>query len=121
MKNPCNEIFLDIEAGGFKSGELAIITVGRGTGKSIINQYLQNWHMVFNDPKPSYKVLTTAIVDNAQWYTIHCTKDISIWFRETFSELEDKQWFENIDDNWQLDRNRFDMHEELYTMLQLRW
>lgn len=120
MKNPCNEIFLDIEAGGFKPGEL-VIAAGRGTGKSFINQYIQNWHMVFNEPKSSYKVLTTATVDNAQWYTIHCTKDISIWIRETFRELEDKQWFENIDDRWMLDHNRYDLHEELYTMLQLRW
>lgn len=121
MKTPCNKIFMDIESGGWKPGELVVMTAGRGTGKSMITQYFKNWHMIFDEPQPAYKILTTATVDGSQWYTVTCTRDISIWIRETFADLEDKQWFSNIDEKWMINMNTYDMHEELYTMLQLRW
>lgn len=121
MNNPCKEIYVDIESGGWKQNELCVLATGRRTGKSIVDQYIRNWHMIFEDSNPSYKVLTTATVDGANWYTVHCTKDIAAWIRETLKDQKDKQWFQNIDDKWMLNADRFDMHEELYTMLQLRW
>ena len=69
----------------------------------------------------NYTVLAKAMVDGAQWYTVRCTKEASQWVRATFSEQENKLWFDNIDHQWQLNKNVYDMHEKLYTMLIMRW
>ena len=69
----------------------------------------------------SVMILESAIVDGAQWHTVSCTKQASIWFRQQFAELEDIDWFQNIDQNWTINFNVFDMSEELYTILLLRW
>lgn len=69
----------------------------------------------------NFSVLTKAIVDSDQWYTVRCSKEASIWFRETFAQNENKLWFENIDHQWQLNKNVYDMHEKLYTLLIMRW
>ncbi len=103
-----------IETGGIKAGEMMIM-MGRQTGKSTLNQMFK----VLSDPP--IKVLNKAIVDGEQWYTISCLRDTSIWIRENYADQEDKTWFQNIDDKWQINFNVFDVHEKLYTLLVLRW
>ncbi len=66
-------------------------------------------------------ILESAMVDGTKWYTVSCAKQASIWFRQQFSELEDIDWHQNIDQNWMVNFNVFDMSEELYTLLVLRW
>ena len=82
-----------------------------------------NWMMLPKKPTPNenHNVLTKSIVDGDQWYTVGCSKEASMWVRETFAHHENKLWFENIDQRWQLNRNVYDMHEKLYTMLVMRW
>lgn len=103
-----------IETGGIKAGEMMIM-MSRQTGKSTLNQMFK----VISDPP--IKVLNKAIVDGEQWYTISCLRDTSIWIRENYADQEDKTWFQNIDDKWQINFNVFDVHEKLYTLLVLRW
>jgi hypothetical protein len=70
----------------------------------------------------NYGTLAKLIaVDGDQWYRVRCGKESSLWIRTTFSELENKMWFEYIDEQWQLHKNIYDLHEKLYTMLVLRW
>ncbi len=82
-----------------------------------------NWMVLPKKPAPNenYSVLTKAVVDGDQWYTVRCTKEASVWFRTTFPQHENKMWFENIDHQWQLNKNVYDMHEKLYTLLAMRW
>lgn len=70
----------------------------------------------------TFKVLDSAIVDDATWYTVSCDKHTSMWIRETWSKLEDDMWYEHIQvKTWHLYKNRFDIHEKLYTMLALKY
>jgi hypothetical protein len=104
-----------IETSGIKAGEMLMIGMGRQTGKSTLNQMFK----MISDPP--IKVLNKAIVDGEQWYTISCLRDTSIWIRENYADQEDKTWFQNIDEKWQINFNVFDVHEKLYTLLVLRW
>ena len=113
QKNPCNEISL----GGYTKGELMVITAGRGVGKSQINQYLQNWYAIFGEQMPAFSKIDGALVDGEQWYTVQCRKDVSKWVRT----LDNKHWYEHIDQRGYIDRNMFDMHEKLYTMLAVKF
>lgn len=106
--------FIDIEAGGVKPGEFAIM-MGRQSGKSMLNQM----YGMLSDPP--IKVLDKAMVDGEQWYTISCLRDTSIWIRKNYSAYEDKTWFQNIDEKWNINFNVFDVHEKLYTILVLKW
>lgn len=72
-------------------------------------------------PNENFGILTKAIVDGDQWYTVRCTKEASVWFRSTYPQHEDKLWFENIDQQWQLNNNVYDMHEKMYILLAMRW
>jgi hypothetical protein len=75
------------------------------------------WVMV---PEPNVKILAKSTVDGEQWYTVSCLRDTSKWLRETYREQEDKLWFQNIDSQWHINFNVFDVHETIYTMLALR-
>lgn len=70
---------------------------------------------------PSVQVLDQAIVDGRQWYTISCLRDTSTWIRETFAEDEDTKWYQNIDAKWRINFNVFDVDEELFSLIALRW
>ena len=106
--------FFDIETGGIKNGELMVM-MARQTGKSMLNQ------MYGMASQPPIRVLDKAMVDGEQWYTISCLRATSIWIRENYAAQEDKTWFQNIDEKWNINFNVFDVHEELYTLLVLRW
>ena len=72
--------------------------------------------------KPAhFSIVNKAIVDGEQWYTVTCSKEASIWFRETQSIHEDKLWFNEIDPSWIIRYNRYDMSEKMYLLLALRW
>lgn len=87
---------------------------GRRIGKSYMAQ------MWAEMTKPPFcQVITSAIVDGRKFFTIWSSKEISNWVRE--QEYENKEWFEHIDHNWNVDRNKFDISEEFYMMLRLKW
>lgn len=105
---------------GFKKGEMSIISTGRQIGKSTFNQYAQQWNDIMSN-KPDVEILDRAKVDGDQWYTVSCSKEASMWFRETHQDVEDKLWHCHIDDKWTSFHNRFDMHEKLYTLLAMKF
>ena len=108
----------DIEAmlpttGGFKHGELSIISAGRQTGRS--TYYSNQKYGPIMKPVTKFEINAKAEVDGDTWYTVSCTKDISEWLRTQPKELR----YEALAHGWVL--SQFDIHEKLYTLLALRW
>lgn len=114
---------LDIEScgdksGGFKAGEMMVLTAGRNTGKSQIMQYMSNWNAIFGEPTPAFTVVDAGTkVDGEPWCTVKCRKDVSAWVRT----MDNKNWYEYIDQRGYMDSNIFDMNEKLYTMLAIKF
>ena len=96
--------------GGYKPGEMMVISAGRRTGKSYYNQMLI-------DQTQSYRNITHATVDDHKWYTVKCNKETAAWVRQQSRDM----WHEHIDLNWAVYKNMFDIHERIYTMLQLKF
>jgi hypothetical protein len=110
---PFQQVLWDkINQGGFKHGEMMVISAGRQTGKSTLNQYMQAMQ-----ERIPYKELASAMVDDAKWFTVQCNKEVAAWLR-THPE---KMCYEHIDQNWMIHKNIFDIHEKIYTMLQLKY
>ena len=86
-----------------------------------MNVYTNQWQPnmpTFTDD-PFCKVETTAIVDDVKFYTIYCHKTISDWIRK--QPDENKEWYQHIDRDWTMHANKFDISEEMYLMLKLKW
>ncbi len=99
-----------------KPSELVIFKTGRNVGKSYYyNQYME--YMEYLQAEP-YKIVSTAKVDDMLWHTVKCNKDACTWIR---SQEEKGQWFEHIDANWYIHSSMFDISEELYMMLVLKF
>jgi hypothetical protein len=64
----------------------------------------------------NYKHISSAQVDGESWHTVRCSKEISKWIK-----THSTSWHEHIDDNWNLFANTFDISEELYMMLVLKF
>lgn len=107
-------LFDKISAGGLKPGELSIFSAGRQTGKSMLNAM---YGKLMEQSRPRFQIIDQAKVDGATWYTITCVREVSEWVREYPKELQ----YSHIDKNWTVYNNKFDIHEELYSMLTLRW
>ena len=97
---------------GIKPSELMVITSGRQIGKSYINAFMKELYMAV-----PYRYLGKDQVDGATWYTVTGQKAVCEWIR-----TQDKQyWFEHIDDQWHISYNTFDIHENIYTMLGMKF
>ena len=66
-----------------------------------------------------FRSITTATVDGELWHTVQCKPEVSDWVRSQSGKK--KLWFENIDEKWMTNRNTFDVHPTVYTMMCLRW
>lgn len=96
---------------GSDSREMKIIMGGRQIGTSVMAQ-------VWNDLRvPGYRKVAEAEVDGNQWFTVKCTEEISSWIRSQPKNMR----HEHIDKNWYVYKNMFDIHEKIYTMLQLKY
>jgi hypothetical protein len=94
---------------GIHPREMMVISAGRRTGKSIYYRYMQELI--------PYTLKAFAIVDDVKWFTVQCNKEVAVWLRSQ----PEKMCYEHIDPNWMLHKNMFDMHEKIYTMLQLKY
>lgn len=101
---------------GYKPSELAVFTASRGTGKSMINQYMATWDSIFK-VQPKFEIIASALVDGEQWHTVRCAKEVSAWVRTT----KGTQWYEHIDQRGYIHGNVFDMDARLYTMLGVKF
>lgn len=102
---------------GTPAKQMTIFTGGRQVGKSMLNSVYEQMKE-FADLK--YQEITSARVDGEMWYTIQCVPEVSKWIR-THEEHEGTQWDQLIDNNWVVFFNKFDVHEEFYMLLKLRW
>jgi len=93
--------------------EMKIIMSGRQIGKSTMAQM---WNQMYEIGE-YFTVIDQAIVDHAQWYTVKCSGKISSWIKSQPSEM----WHEHIDKDWMVYKNTLDIHEKIYTMLQLKY
>lgn len=102
-----------------KDQKSLMIQYGRQSGKSLINQYLQQWQDMQEQQQPLVKIIDQATVDGAIWYTVTCRKEVSMWIRE--NGVENESWFEHIDGSWHIHKNMFDVSEEFYMMVVLKF
>ena len=100
-------------------GRGVVQLTGRQTGKSQINQYINQWYDMQEQQQPKCKIISSAEVDGKAWHTISCRKEVSMWIRE--NSTENDSWYEHIDDKWTVHRNMFDVSEELYMMVVLKF
>ena len=66
-----------------------------------------------------FRSITTATVDGELWHTVQCKPEVSDWVKSQPGKK--KLWFENIDEKWMTNRNTFDVHPTVYTMMCLKW
>jgi len=99
---------------GFKRGEMMIISAGRQTGKSYLNQWYSAAMQDIQQPK--HQIIDSAEVDGTQWHTVRCRPEVSTWIR-----THTDSWHEHIDARWNMHRNMFDISEELYMLLVLKF
>jgi hypothetical protein len=97
-------------AGGIAPGEMIVYTAGRQTGKSLYADYAK----MFNDVmlvRPNYEQMETATIDNEQWVSVKCNREIAAWVREQNT----KYWYEHKGGVHAI----FDINDKLYTILKL--
>lgn len=101
-------LFLDLSK---SKHELVIMTSGRGVGKSIVREEYMKWKQIFGDQGFS-RLQGPLMVDGKPWYVINCNQSAAQWLRQ-----QDKtQWYEH-----QGTLHVFDVSEELYLMIRLKW
>lgn len=71
------------------------------------------------DEKTKFIEYARAEVDGRMWYTVACSNEVSKWIRQ--QPGEHTQWDSLCDNKWPVFNESFDMHEEFYMMLKLRW
>ena len=99
----------------FKGKGLVQIT-GRQAGKSALNAaYSTLWNDVFG---PTVELLESSHVDDELWHTVRCQSHVGEWVRKQDSNM----WYEhNTDSKFAIMRNKFDMNDKLFLMLQLKF
>lgn len=96
--------------GQLAGSEVKVFTSGRQTGKSLYADYAN----MFNDimlKRPNYEQMETALVDNEQWVSVKCNREIAAWVRGQNT----KYWYEHKGGVQVI----FDLNDKLYTMLKL--
>lgn len=93
--------------------EMKIIMGGRHVGKSIIAQM---WNQTF-EIREYFSKIDQSTVDGDLWYTVKCSEEISQWIKTQPKGM----WHNHIDKNWQKYKDIFDIHEKIYTILQLKY
>lgn len=99
--------------GVFKVGEMAIFYSGRQIGKTIeVNNLCRE--MISEFKFEILGILGQAEVDGETWYSISVNREIASWLRD-----QPKEWQHELTHGWY--DSQFDIHEQLYTLLILRW
>ena len=99
-KNPCKEIVL--------------FTAGRGIGKSMLNSMYGQFSELISPPFHAYD---SGEVDGELWYTVECSKEVAAWVRTQSKSI----WYEHIGPYGVGFKSNFDIHNKLYTMMNIKW
>ena len=110
-----SKLLTDLQTGGFKPGEMMIISAGRQTGKS---HYYQMLRELSNLMEQAFKKIDSATVDGEPWYTVKCRPEVASWIRR---QPNNGRWHETIDTNWYMYADTFDICEQLYVELGLKF
>lgn len=104
-----------VKAGGFKPGELSIISAGRQTGKSMYYKTMAN-SMYGAMNKPQFSKEASALVDGEQWYTVRVNdKDMAAWIRTQSKQLV----YDHTITSGPV-FSLFDVHEKIYIMMGMK-
>mgnify|MGYP000718105426 FL=1 len=66
-----------------------------------------------------YRKIDSVLVDGNRWYTIKCNKEVAAWIRTLPGEHT--QWYEHLDSSWYINTNKFDITEQVYMQIGLKW
>jgi hypothetical protein len=109
---PYQQAMLNKISGGFKHGEMMILSAGRRTGKSY---YGMAASMSIN--KIKFMKLAEAQVDGEPWYSLVVGKEAAAWLR-----TQDNSVSTELSDRVSIpDHSVFDVHETIYTMMVLKF
>jgi hypothetical protein len=108
---PYQQVLWDkVIQGGFKKGELMLITAGRRTGKSYLNNLCKEIML------PKFSKEASAIVDGEQWHTIRVNdKDLAKWLRTQSVDL-----VSDLTITSGPLFSLFDVHEKIYIILGMK-
>lgn len=93
-----------------------VIYRGRTIGKSAIAQM---WDEIFSASDSPYVVLKDYISHGVKYYTVQCDSSVENWIHDQAGKGID--WKEYVDHQWTLEDSVFDLSENLYLMLKLKW
>lgn len=71
------------------------------------------------DQFPPYRKVDSVLVDGNRWYTVKCNKEVATWIRTLPGEHT--QWYEHLDSTWYIHKNKFDITEQVYMQIGLKW
>ena len=91
-----------------------------GQYKSFNNLNLKEILMILKDHLWTTNGIPTK-VDGSDWYTVSTRPEVSRWIKTTFPEQDKVMWFYINTPEYELEIDRFDIHEHLYTQLLLTW
>jgi hypothetical protein len=99
-----------IASGGFQPGELAVVTAGRGAGKSVFSS--QFWTDRRAD---SWYQGASAECDDGVWHSVICFANVAAWLR-----AQDPVLWTETSHAYGL-ASAFDIADSLLVLLNLRW
>jgi hypothetical protein len=124
------KMFDQIASGGFKPGELVMMTAGRGIGKSIMNQQIIDRLMRDLNSQPvSDLTLSEGTVYGARYYCVEPIggnwREMETWCLDTYGNsgsLWDKNKAPKPNARWYMNDRRFWFRNEAdRTMFILKW
>jgi len=97
--------------GGFKKGQMSIITGGRRTGKSYYA-----WMASMEINKLKFMTLNSSTVDGEPWYSLLVGSEAAPWLR-----TQDKSLVIEGQGTVLSGAAIFDVHEKIYSLMVLKW
>jgi hypothetical protein len=95
------QMIIDIESGGLKPGEMAIMMAGRGTGKSQVAAFARLFDDIMKAPQKVHDiVLSEGTIYGSRYYTAEPIGgnwlEMEDWCRETFGPGSRALWGEKV-------------------------
>ena len=99
------------------NGKSILQIAGRHIGKSTtMKEFTKKYIAMQEERTVLHKVISSAEVDGEPWLTVKCNYEVAKWLRKQKSS-----WHEHIDQQWNVYLDTFDISEELYLMLVLKF